>query len=228
MNCQDFERIWNEQLDAREAASAEVEQAQEAHAAVCPACQAISRRYLVLRQAIRVWGPPPAAPAGFADRFLRQPGALAWRPARWVALIRPAAGTVAVAAVLLLAVVAGGRRGWFHPAAPASTPERTLDPQALSTALAEASSATLSLARATSAPAARIGREVLVETRLAGAAPPPLPVDLDPGAEVLQRVSDGVNAGVIPISGTARHAFGFLLGPAPVERTPPRRSNKGT
>jgi hypothetical protein len=227
MNCQDFERIWNEQLDAQEGASPEVEQAQEAHAAVCPACQAISRRYMVLRQAIRVWGPPPAAPALLADRILRQPRAVVRRPARWVALIRPAAGTAAVAAALLLVVVAGGRRGWFHPVAPASTPERTLDPQTLSTALAEATSATWNLARATSAPAARIGREVLAETKLSGAAPPPLPVDVDPGTDVLQRVSDGVSAGVLPISGTARHAFGFLLGPAPVEHTTPPSSHEG-
>jgi hypothetical protein len=224
MNCQDFERIWNEQLDARDAASPEVEQAQEAHAAVCPACQAIARRYVVLRQAIHVWGPPPAAPAGFAERFLRLPGAGVWRPTRRVVLFHRAVGTAAVAAALLLVVVAGGLWGWFHP----SAPERTLDPQALSTALNEATSATWDLARATSAPAARIGREVLAETKLAGAAPPPLPVDIDPGSDVLRRVSDGVNAGVLPISGTARHAFGFLLGTVPVERTPPPPSNKGT
>jgi hypothetical protein len=241
MNCQDFERAWNEQLDAREAASVEVEQALEAHAAACPACQEVARRYQVLRQAIRVWGPPPAAPIGFADRFFERSETTVLRPARWVfwRRLRPAAGTAAVAAALLLAVVAGGR---LHPVrvpvplGRGSAPERTIDPQALTTALADATSATWDLARATSAPAARIGREVLAETRLPTGAALPLPgvdqvegagdSDSDPASDVLQRVSDGVNAGVVPLSGTARHAFGFLLGPAPAGNTPPP-SNKG-
>src|SRR3954469_16938174 len=70
MLCLDFERIWNEQLDAREGASAEVDRALEAHAAACPACRLIASRYQTLRQVVRVLDPPPAPPSGFVERFL--------------------------------------------------------------------------------------------------------------------------------------------------------------
>src|SRR4051812_34797349 len=74
MQCVDFEQIWNEQLDAREGASAEVERALEAHAAGCPACRAVAARYQTLRQIVRVLDPPPAPPADFAGRFLEAHG----------------------------------------------------------------------------------------------------------------------------------------------------------
>jgi hypothetical protein len=107
---------------------------------------------------------------------------------------------------------------------------------ALNRALAEATSATWDLARSASGPAARISRDVLdaatVAERGSGAAAMidsstgmndglaslsmPMP-SLDPlppeaTAGVLRQVGDHLSAGVRPLSSTARHAFGFLLG----------------
>src|SRR4051794_30618263 len=72
MNCRDFKRLINEQLDAREAPSAETERALEGHGSTCPACHAEALRFQALRLAIAAWDSPPSAPAGFADRFLEQ------------------------------------------------------------------------------------------------------------------------------------------------------------
>src|SRR3954452_9180607 len=79
MLCLDFERIWNEQLDAREGASAEVDRALEVHAAACPVCRLIASRYQTLRQVVRLLDPPPAPPADFAARFVAaRRGERAW------------------------------------------------------------------------------------------------------------------------------------------------------
>ena len=110
------------------------------------------------------------------------------------------------------------------------------DSRALNRALAEATSATWDLARSASEPAARISRDVLDAATVAEAGPGeaprvesstgtseglaslsvPMP-SLDPlapeaTAGVLQQVGDHLSAGVRPLSSTARHAFGFLLG----------------
>ncbi len=114
---------------------------------------------------------------------------------------------------------------------------------ALIYALAEATSATWDLARSASEPATRISRDVLVATTRSEDATPertsdgqlaagdrtdmgtaglavPVPslehLALDPSAAstVLQKVGDHLSAGVRPLSDTARHAFGFLIGPA--------------
>lgn len=81
----------------------------------------------------------------------------------------------------------------------------------------EATEATIDLAREASAPATRIGREVLEYER---SATEEAPSDPDANQEVastasemLHTVGEQVNAGVRPISGSARHAFSFLLGP---------------
>ncbi len=104
-------------------------------------------------------------------------------------------------------------------------------------ALADATSATWDLARSASEPAARLGREVLDPGGEPGSSPPgavataasdgrdegiarlvsvPVPSfePLAPEASaVIQQVGDQLSAGVRPLSSTARHAFGFLLGP---------------
>jgi hypothetical protein len=100
---------------------------------------------------------------------------------------------------------------------------------ALNQALAGATEATLDLARSASEPAARLSRQVLdaatapelnqsvaatgVETVsvpwLGSLAP-----DSDVAVAMLQQVGDRLASGVGPLSTTARHAFGFLLGPA--------------
>jgi hypothetical protein len=130
MTCRDFERAWNELLDAdgacsgRAAASAcepspamaERVRALVDHAADCPACSQVGARYQALWRAIRVWGPAPAPPAGLADRILAEvqtPTPSAWpvygavrrRPlwpiAAAVAAITATAAAIAIALPLL-------------------------------------------------------------------------------------------------------------------------------
>ena len=90
-----------------------------------------------------------------------------------------------------------------------------VDPKELTDALAHATSATRDLARATSELVARIGREVINLAVSAGpdrSVPPSLAEN--PAPDVLQDLGHRVDEGIKPLSGTARHAFGFLLGPA--------------
>jgi hypothetical protein len=120
---------------------------------------------------------------------------------------------------------------------------------ALNRALAEATSATWDLARSASEPAARISREMLDATTQSGevlsesqpegrsasgdhsgrggvgltvSVPSFAPIAPDPFAAsaALQQVGDHLAAGVRPLSDTARHAFGFLIGPAPGQAGP--------
>ena len=226
MNCSDYERTWNEQLDARGAASPDIERMLEAHAASCPACRAVAQRYRTLRQAIRALGPAPAAPIGFADRFLDRRATRARQASRWSRHARPAiwSAALAVAASLAFVLVAGGGRGWSPFGAPDPMPKPPGEARALAHALADATSASWDLARATSAPAARIGREMLGSAPRLDTAPGPtlsLPLDVERASDVLLRVGDRVSAGTRPISRTARHAFGFLLGPAPDDANVP-------
>ena len=101
--------------------------------------------------------------------------------------------------------------------------------------MAEATAATWDLARSASEPAARISRQVLDaatqadhdpslptltpawEPNAAGALVPSLAAlapDTAAAETALQQVGDHLATGVRPLSDTARHAFGFLLGPA--------------
>jgi hypothetical protein len=235
MNCSDFERTWNERLDAREALSPEDERALRAHSAACPSCLAFHRRFVTLNHAIGALGPAPAVPAGFAERVLaaaergvdRAPNA--WRIAsRLVPL---------AAAAAVLALVGFGLRGWGGNRGEADRPAgqpsmavnaRSIDPDNLTAVLSDATSATWQLAREASAPAARVGRDMLGETELP-AAPGALslPDSVEPAADVLQRVGARVNAGVRPLEGTARHAFSFLLGTSADDPKPPPRAAEG-
>jgi hypothetical protein len=107
------------------------------------------------------------------------------------------------------------------------------DSQALNLALVDATSATWDLARSASEPVARISRQMLdaatePEYRTGDRAVPGRAADTsvtmpalrslapDAGA-FLQEVGDRLASGVVPLSRTARRAFGFLLGPQPVE-----------
>ncbi len=216
MNCRDFDRTWNDRLDARGDLSEAEGLALEAHAAVCPACGARAMRYRTLRQAILAWGPPPEVSAGFADRFLERRGLTEARPAPRVLGLRAWSIPIAVAASLLLAVLLASRSDRGGPAVPDAAPAprvATAAPRPLTDALAEATSAGWDLARYASAPAARIGRQVFdsATVRLPSATFS-ASVRARPVSGVLQSVEERVNAGVRPLSGSARRAFGFLLG----------------
>lgn len=219
MKCRDFDRTWNDRLDARAEPSEAEGLAMEAHAAACPACRALALRYRTLRQALVAWGPPPAVPAGFVDRFLEHGSFTEARSASRVLTMRAWSIPIGVAASSLLAVLVANLSdlgGGARPGAPPTQGVATVAPRPLTDALAEATSASWDLARHASAPAARIGRHVFdsATVRL----PPATfstPVRVRPVSGVLERVEDRVNAGVRPLSGSARRAFGFLLGTPP-------------
>jgi len=126
-----------------------------------------------------------------------------------------------MAATLLLAVFLANRRpdgAGEAKSKPAPAPDvASASPRPLTDALAEATSATWDLAQHASAPAARIGRQVFDSTSVnLPSAPFSRPVGVRPVSGVLQSVEERVNAGVRPLSGSARRAFGFLLGTPPV------------
>jgi hypothetical protein len=213
MNCRDTERLWNELIDA---SRPDLEAALDAHAASCPACAAIGRRYRTLRQTLAGWELAPVASPAFVDRLrnltIDAPATIAFPPRP---TIRVAAWLTAAAAVVL-ALVVGWRTGRL-PVKPIADPAIAHTPtRSISDALADATSATLELARETSAPAGRVGRVVLDSTALPDAESPlTLRVTTLPTAEILQSVSDRVGAGVRPLSGSARQAFGLMTARLP-------------
>jgi hypothetical protein len=239
MNCREFERGWNELLDIRSTGSTELERALEAHASACEPCRAVSARYQVLRQALSAWKSPPRPSARSIERLhdLTVPSASPG-PSRRPSSARNWLGLASAAAVFALAWL--GTTGWLSRTlpgrpAPDSVPSVAIaSSRPLALALAEATEATIDLAREASAPVARIGREVLDLDNLAGsvtieradvatirAAPSSIPSDL------LQSVGQRVNEGVKPISGSARHAFSFLLGPPPDPDPAPGEARDG-
>ena len=211
IECGDFERLWNQRLDERGGAARELEAVLEAHAAGCARCRSLGARYHTLDQAIRALGPPPVVPAGLVDRVLSQPRL----PNRWT--LRRLARLAAAAAILVAVVL--GSRSWKADegagVSPSTAEVRSIDPRDVSEALAEASSATLVLAREASTPAARLGGQVF-QTDAGGETPTitlrvPDPAGLISGGALWLRVGERVESGFRPLSGTARHAFGFLL-----------------
>jgi hypothetical protein len=263
MTCREFQRKWDELLDAeaRGRAVADDEARLAKHATACPACRPIAARYQTLRHAIRAWHRPPVPPADLVQRILSAPAdqtSGAWRTAArgwWrKRRLEVAVVTGLAASMMLLTLITEylrrDRRGRPDVAVRVADGDRTViagsdasqaGPRDLNRALAEATTATLDLARSASEPAARISRGVLgTATRAESSAgdsspvptstPPaaaseglaslsvPMP-SLDPlapdgssASAVLQQVGDQVSAGVRPLSTTARHAFGFLLG----------------
>ncbi len=220
MNCDEFEDRWNEVLDARSTGLPEVERLLEAHASTCEQCQATSARYERLRQAVLAWGPAPVPSADSIERLRRLsvPPRSRRLAGRWVRFAIPLA---AAAAVLILIRFAGPWR--TNPPVPdrieTAPIARVAPPRPIEAALEQATSATIDLALEASAPAARIGRDVLGYDSAEVEVVPiesdePTPVAT---ADLLQSVGERVK----PISGSARHAFSFLLGPPPgPERRP--------
>jgi hypothetical protein len=226
MICRDFDRLCNDAIDARDGESSMLERVLERHAAECPSCRAIAERYQTLRQAIRALGPPPLPPANFAARLLEQRGVVPMDGASRARRVGVWSGMAAAAALLVAGLLAfRGLPSGRPPAVPAA-PDLAARP--LTDALADATSATLDLARSASGPAARIGGEVL-RTASTAEGPSALPAMAlsGPSSEMLQRMGDRINAGVRPLSGTARQAFGFLLAPTPGDRKPARGPHEG-
>ncbi len=234
MNCRDFSREADALLDADADASPSaiaIEARLIAHAENCPACRPILNRYQTLRRAIGAWKNPPAPSARLIDRVIEATRDLEPEPSLLPAAIgsslprarlRLIAG---LAASLFLLAVTGAlvTRRMPPESSPPTNPSAlkmagaTTPSQGLNRALAEATLATIALARSASVPAARVGRELLVVVETPENASI-VPTSLDPigagsveAVEVLQRVGDEVAAGVRPLSNSARHAFGFLL-----------------
>ncbi len=229
MNCRDYEAAWNARFDARDSTPL-TGGPLETHAARCPSCRVLGAHYQTLEQALRLLAPPLPS-TEFVDR-----AAAAAAKTKPVALAGRISGTarvrvLAAAAAVLMAVGLGvmtwtiRRDGPSGPAVPsvATAPE----PDDLTTALAEATSATLDLAREASAPAARVGRQVLIVAELPSSPSASGMSDEVPRVlDVWQSVGDRVNDGVRPLSGSARRAFGFLLGTGADDPAPPSPAPK--
>jgi hypothetical protein len=260
MNCRDFERIWNERIDASSSPSVDLgaraaagsELALLEHAAGCSTCRRKMAGYQTLERSILAWGPPPPPPADLADRILvavrAQPpsgrqGAHTRHPGRRLI-------PILVAAASIMAIIAAGlmtrisidrsrdrdRQASASPGHSAIASSDRSDSPKLNEALASATEASWDLARSASEPAARLSRQVLdaatdagperpQETSGAGAVPSLDAFAPDSAAAVatIQQVGDRIANGVRPLSSSARHAFGFLLGPAPAK--PENRAN---
>lgn len=209
--CHEFESRWNALLDQRGGDHPELEADLARHAAMCPECRRKEFGYQKLRPALQALGPLTAPSPDSTERILAAHAAsLRLRPGR---LTR---WSLAAAAALLLACGfwASGL-GHRHSAAPnlvARPPARPL-----AESLADATAATLDLARVTSEPAARLGLQVfqsadfpepswrLLSVRTPSAAVMPPSDDPDDG--------DAPQAEIAPLTGSTRNAFQFLLGP---------------
>ncbi len=223
MNCQDFERYWNEWLDAEHdtafgvAANRSLNDLPsrtdlDAHAASCPACAAIHVKFDTLRTAIAALPAPPAPSPEFVARLhevaKESPRTLLAFPSRNRWLI------TAAAALVVLGVTLAVVRPWTQAEkAPVLVAHNEVEPRSITAALAEATSATLDLAREASAPAGRVGREVLSSAGLPDASNSDISLDIPaaPSSDLLNSVGHSVGEGVKPLSGSARQAFGFLI-----------------
>ena len=238
---------------------AEREQAACTHALGCSRCRQVQANYQTLRRALRAWvssaRPEMTLSPALVERIVaEQKTGSSRRARRWRAALPLGAAVAAVACLIALVlaplpwrperVSPGSDRG--RPPGPASgsalrPSNRPSDSRVLSEALADATAATWDLARTTSEPAARLGRQVLASatqveypTRAGASAADPagssypgldsltgvLPVvpQAPPGSALLQQVGDGLSASVRPLSSTARQAFGFLRIPS-LEKT---------
>ncbi len=219
-NCRDFDRVWNERLDERTGGedSPERTAALGDHAAHCEACRCRALIYLELKTLSSRWSmvPPPSAAA--VDRW--RAAAVAARPltvnfppagrrSRWVGI----ASKAGLAASVLL-----GSRALppiLYPIEPAPLPRTDKPLRLFEEAFTEATTMTWELAREVSGPAARISSEALGWTDHR-ALPPFAPTQYDPaGISVSSQIESPRAthpAGVELISGSARHAFRFLIG----------------
>ncbi|WP_435015665.1 hypothetical protein TA3x_003209 [Tundrisphaera sp. TA3] len=208
MTCDDADRLWHEILDGRGDPRPGPDALLAVHASSCDRCRAASARYRVLSTALLAPRPVPDPSPDLERRILDAWEAGRPRPARplprrilWLA---PALA----ASILALAWIAA------RPGPPPPRPSRPEIGIHLASALTDATSATIELARGVSAPAARIGMDVLdLDDEAAD------PSDDDPGdavraqdaIDLLRLMGDRIDEGARPLSGSALHAFEFLL-----------------
>lgn len=209
MTCDDFLKAWNTRIDDPGSFAVEDAQTLDNHSTSCEGCRRLASGFRSL--SLRL--PPPSVPEGLSDRVLNAWAAADRRdrrirvPGRWAW----AAG-LAAAAALLLAIFTPWtlRPGRDMGLVLKPTPTKVRN---LSSALARVTSATLDLARETSAPAARLGFDVY-DASLPGEIVWPGGIESGSApSELFQSVSREVNSRVVPLSGSARRAFSFLIAP---------------
>ncbi|WP_152050944.1 anti-sigma factor family protein [Tautonia marina] len=231
MTCREVEHFWERRLDeVRSGASPDTSERSPvdlvSHLSVCARCRARVAGYSALAQAISgLEAPKPSA--GLSARVLaaveadRGPERLPMRSVRRgsVTLVR----RFSVAAAVLLAVF--GLRAIWSPreggdqrpdrlppmAAPVVTVEET--PRPLTESVAEMAEVTVAIARRTSEPAARLGREMLGSTtELPAPSEPTTPQENKGQADRLVKgLGSRLESGVKPFSEPARSAFSFLV-----------------
>ncbi|QDV38038.1 zf-HC2 domain-containing protein [Tautonia plasticadhaerens] len=237
MSCREVDEAWTLRLDALRAgrgpadALGPLPDELEAHLARCPSCRGRAVGYATLAQAIGGLGPSPMPSASLSGRILDEFRA---GPAPRVVPIRrgPAIARWAAAAAAVALVVVGLRAMRPGPGAapePPWTPREVAEapPRPLTEAVAEAAEATVAIARKTSGPAARLGRDVfgrgpIEAEQVVGAIEPTASiVDGGTAERVVTLIGSGLEAGVRPLSKPTRSAFSFLLPNLPPADDPP-------
>ena len=231
MTCREVEHFWERRLDeVRSGTSMEASEGLPSeltsHLSLCAQCRARSVGFSALAQAITALDTPSPS-AGLSARVLaaveadRSPQRLRMRPIR-----RESATLVrrfTVAAAVLLAVF--GLRAIRSPreivdpkpdrlppqATPLVTVEETSRP--LTETVAEVAEVTVALARRTSEPAARLGREMLESaTESSSLAEEPTPEANEVSADrMVKGIGSRLEAGVRPFTQPTRSAFSFLV-----------------
>lgn len=246
--CREFEARLQELLDRRSSLPVAIHPSAERHRAECASCRVKYQQYLLLDRALRSRNEParPFDSVDLTDRVLARAAADEVQSLNRRAIFRTAIGAAAAAA--LIAVVSTIQlQSQPHTlnnreSGTAIVHDNTQKPASIAFtpiplapigdgSISEATSATFDLARLASAPAARIGGELLR-------------MNSDDGnsrkgsfervsfvrsaSKVWRKLGDGVQAGVEPLSNPARRAFGFLIDPNTSPNPPrddERRSN---
>lgn len=240
MNCDEFREHWNQRLDLQraglEAIDAEERALASAHTSGCPACRNLDIGFLELERAISTLPPVPAHQPALTARTLDRLDRERANAVRWPLAGRSRvrlAGCAAAAVVLAgFVAVRWGPRDRFENGSVPVTARRPDGPKRpLEDVLADAASATMALARETSAPAARLGRDVIDS-----ASRVTLP-NLDSadssttaGEVATATVLEKIGQGVRPLGEPARNAFSFLIPRVPTgpATTPPDDRARGT
>ena len=228
-DCGDFDRLWNDRLDERcSIPRLERDRALADHASGCPPCRGRGLIYAELESCTSLLNAVPApAPEAFdrwvatasSARLVLEPTApirsKPGRPGRRVPL--GIAIRVGLAASVAGMVLVGSRTvlPLLFPVEPTPVARSENSALLLEQAFSEATTMTWELAREVSAPAARISSEALGYRSVPEGTY--LATTQDEPTEAMGRALDPYPApnppgGVELISGSARHAFRFLIG----------------